>query len=254
MKKVLALVSILILAGLIYWQYYYIKPVPKPEIWGYGDPPVLINLSWEKVGSVDVLNMTSENASELYGKVIQQLQDVGYSMTQGNWSKVTCQWSLWESKNRTYYIAYNGSKFLAVRGPYDDVMKATGKTWLCGRPRNGTITSSPSPWKTAEAVALSIGSEFMKRNITISPANWSGPLPDWYLAKFSFKVNIGEGVDMLILVYSSEDQVRYAEYLMKKKDRSLRFLRSDGGNYYVLIALKGRDVDVERAIEIIQGP
>lgn len=251
MKKALALVAILILAGFIYWKYYYIEPVPKPSLWGFHDPPVLINMSWEKLGSVEILTINSENASGLYGKTMQQLQNLGYSMTQGNWSKLTCQWSLWESKNRTYYIAYNGSKFLAVRGTSEGVLNASAKEWLCGKPSGSSIVVAPSPWKAAEILALGLGKEFMERNISIAPANWSGPLPDWYLAKFSFKAKVGDGVDVLILVYSEEDQVKYAEYLLKKADK-LRFLESDAGQYRALIVLKGRRTDVDKVVEIIQ--
>ncbi len=44
-----------------------------------------------------------------------------------------------------------------------------------------------------------------------------------------------------MLLYSSEDQVKYAEYIMKKKDRGgLHFLSGDAEDYRVLIALKGR--------------
>ncbi|WP_456422875.1 hypothetical protein [Thermococcus sp.] len=246
------LTVLLVMGGLIYREHKT-KPVPRPPLWGFHDPPVLINMSWEKLGEVEILTITSENASGLYGKAMQQLQDIGYSMTQGNWSELTCQWSLWESKNKTYYLAYNGSKFLAVRGPYDGVMKATKKTWLCGRPKNGTITSSPSPWKAAEALALSIGSEFMKKNVTISPSNWTGPLPDWYLAKFSFSVKLGKGVEVLILIYSNESEVKYAEYLMEKREK-LRFLESDAGQYKALIVFKGRAEDVDEVLSILEGP
>jgi len=254
MRKALAIAVLLLIAGgIAYWKHGYVKPVPKPGLWGFHDPPVLINMSWKKLGSVEILNVTSENASELYGTALQQLQDVGYSMTEGNWSSLECQWSLWESKNRTYYIAYNGSKFLAVRGPYEDVMKTTEETWLCGRPGNGTIISSPSPWKAAEALALSIGSELMEKNVTIEPANWTGPLPDWYLAKFSFRAHLGDGVEVLILVYSNESQVRYAEYLMKKREK-LKFLESDAGQYVALIVLNGRSGDIDEVLSILKGP
>ncbi len=254
MKRLITIVlAVAVILGFVYWDYYYIKPVPKPELWGFHDPPVLINMSWQKNGSVEVLSLTSGNASTLYGKVMEQLQNIGYSMSQGNWSRLTCQWSLWESENRTYYIAYNGSKFLALRGSYDDVIKATNRVWLCGKPKNGTLVSSPSPWKAAEALALSLGSELMKYNISIDQATWNGPLPDWYLAKFSFKIKVGTGVLALILVYSNESEVKYAEYLLKKRDRSLRFLESDAGQYRALIVLKGREADVERVIELIKG-
>ncbi|WP_297470332.1 hypothetical protein [Thermococcus sp.] len=254
MKKVLALVSILILAGLIYWQYYYIKPVPKPEIWGYTDPPSLVNASWEKSGSVEILNETMKNAGEFYGTILSQLSQIGYSMVSGNWSRKDCQWSYWTGRNKAYYIAYRENSFLAIRGKPEDVLNASDEHWLCGRPGDSNPLPSPSPWKVAEAMALSLTEKFMKNNVSTSLTNWTGPTPDWYLAKFSFSVNIGDGVEILILVYSSEDQVKYAEYLMKKKDRSVRFLRSDGGDYYTLIALKGRKADVNRAIEIIQEP
>lgn len=255
MKRLLAVVlAVAVILGVVYWDYYYIKPVPRPKMWGYNDPPVLINMSWQKNGSVEVLSLTSKNASALYGKVMEQLQNIGYSMSQGNWSRVTCQWSLWESKNRTYYIAYNGSRFLALRGSYDDVLNATGRMWLCGRPKGGTLISSPSPWKAAEALALSLGSELMKYNITIGQATWEGPLPDWYLAKFSFEIKVGDGVLVLILVYSNESEVKYAEYLLKKKDRDLRFLESDAGQYKALIVLKGRKADVDEVLGILSGP
>ncbi|NJE54894.1 hypothetical protein [Thermococcus sp. 21S9] len=254
-KKIIgAVVAVLILAGFIYWEYYYIPPVPKPEMWGYNDPPALINMSWKTLGQVEVINESIPNAGELYGKTLAELPEVGYSMVSGNWSNEACQWSYWTSRTKAYYIAYNGTRFLAIRGKPEDVLNATEEYWLCGKPLDSNPLPSPSPWKVAEAMAISLGNKFMENNVTISPANWTGPLPDWYLAKFSFRVNIGDGVEVLILVYSSEDQVKYAEYVMKKKDRSIKFLRNDGGDYYALIALKGRKADVDKAIEIIQKP
>ena len=255
-KKVVAgiILTVVVLAGLVYWEYYYVAPVPRPAMWGLHDPPTLANMSWEKSGSVEVLNFTSGNASSIYGRTIQELQDIGYAMTQGNWSQLTCQWSLWESKNRTYYVAYNGSRFLAVRGPYEGVLNATSRTWLCGKPRNGTIVSSPSPWKAAEALAISIGSELMEKNISVGPANWTGPKPDWYLAELPFRIDVGDGVTVLILIYSNESEVKYAEYQLKKADRGLKFMESDAGQYKALLVFKGKAGDVDRVISILRGP
>lgn len=252
-KLIGAVVAVLILAGFLYWEYYYIPPVPKPETWGRTEPQVLENLSWEKMGSVEVLNASVSNAPELYGRAIGELQKLGYSMVSGNWSSKTCQWSYWTGRE-AYYLAYNGTRLLAIRGSPGDVLNATESLWLCGKPLDSNPLPSPSPWKAAEAMAISLGNKFMKHNVTVVPSNWTGPLPDWYLAMLSFRVNVGDGVEVLILVYSSEEQVKYAEYLIKKRDRSVRFLRTDGGEYYILVVLKGRKADVERAVEIIQKP
>ena len=255
MKRAVGIVAVLVvLAFIAYWEFYYVKPVPKPEIWGYTDPPSLVNASWEKSGSVEILNETMKNAGEFYGTILSQLSQIGYSMVSGNWSRKDCQWSYWTRQDKAYYIAYRENSFLAIRGEPEDVLNASDEHWLCGRPLDSNPLPSPSPWKIAEAMAISLGSKFMKNNITTKPSNWTGPMPDWYLAKFSFKANVGNGVEVLILVYSSEDQVKYAEYLMKREDRSIKFLRSDGGDYYTLVALKGRKADVNRAIEIIQKP
>jgi len=256
MKKKLigAVVAVVILAGFLYWEYLYIPPVPKPEMWGYHDPPVLINMSWKRSGAVEVVNTTLKNASEVYGEAIGELSKIGYSMILGNWNNVTCQWSYWSNRKKAYYLAYNGTVFLAIRGAPDAVLNASEEHWLCGRPLNATPLPSPSPWKLAESEALALGTRLMKNNVTVEVANWTGPLPDWYLAKFSFKAEIGDGVEVLILVYSSDDQAKYAEYLMKKRDRGLRFLMSDAGDYTVLIVLKGRKEDVSRIVEIIQSP
>ncbi len=242
-----------LLAGTVYWRHNYVEPVPKPEIWGLSDPPSLANMSWEKRGTADVLIFEGQNAPRLYGEVLEELQDLGYTMLEGNWSRTECQWSLWEGRNESYYIAYNGTRFLAIRGPREDVLRTSSREWLCGRPSGSSIAVVPGPWKAAEILALALGSKLMERNVSIAPANWTGPVPDWYLAKFSFRANVGEGVEVLILVYSSKDQVKYAEYLMKKEDRSIKFLRNDGGNYYALIALRGRKADVDKAVEIIQS-
>ncbi|WP_297516341.1 hypothetical protein [Thermococcus sp.] len=256
MKRLVAgiILALFIFAGVVYWKYYYIEPVPKPQIWGYTDPPSLENMSWEKMGPVEILNETTENAGGLYGSVLSELSKIGYSMVSGNWSSKTCQWSYWTRGTKSYYLAYNGTKFLVIRGETGAVLNASDEHWLCGRPLDSGPLPSPSPWKVAEAMAISLANKFMENNVTTIPANWTGPMPDWYLAKFSFKANVGEGVEVLILVYSSDDQVKYAEYVMKKEDRSIKFLRNDGGDYYTLIALKGRKADVDRAIEIIQKP
>ncbi|WP_145955359.1 hypothetical protein [Thermococcus henrietii] len=256
MKKAVAgiILAVSLLAGLVYWEYYYVAPVPKPKIWGYTDPPSLVNMSWEKSGGVEVINATLKNASEVYGEVIGELSKIGYSMVSGNWSSIKCQWSYWSNRKKAYYIAYNGTRFLAIRGAPNAVLNASEEHWLCGKPLDASPLPSPSPWKLAESEALALGTKFMKNNITVSRTNWTGPLPDWYLAKLSFEAEIGDGVEVLILVYSSDTQVKYAEYLMKKKDRGLRFLVSDAGDYTVLMVLKGRKADVNRAVEIIQEP
>jgi len=254
MRKVVALVLLLVLtAGVLYWKYYYVEPVPKPKFWGYTDPPALINMSWQRDGAVEVLNLTTENASRLYGELLSQFQRIGYSMSQGNWSSVACQWSLWDSRNRTYYIAYNGSRFLAVRGPYEDVVKFAEGEWLCGKPSSEVMLPTPSPWKVAGVLAVSIGNALMENNVSVSPAAWNGPLPDWYLAKFSLEVNVGSGVSLLILIYSNESEVKYAEYLLRKADRGLRFIESDAGDYKALLVLKGNRKDVERVMNLIEG-
>jgi len=248
------LVAIMLLGGFLYWEYYHIKPVPKPSIWGYTDPPILTNMSWEEAGGVEVLEETVPQAGEVYGKVMEELMEIGYSMVSGNWSRKDCQWSYWVGRTKGYYIAYNRTQFLAIRGKPEAVLNASEKTWLCGKPLDSNPLPSLSPWKVAEAMAFSLANKFLKNNVTTVPANWTGPMPDWYLAKFSFKAEIGGGVEVLILVYSSEDQVKYAEYLMKREDRGLKFLRNDGGDYYVLVVLKGKKSDVKKAVEIIQNP
>jgi len=259
MKKLAAgiIMALFLLAGAVYWKYwegYHIQPVPKPKIWGYTDPPSLANMSWKNVGSVEMIRENVSTAGALYGKTLLELQEIGYSMVSGNWSEKTCQWSYWTRGDKGYYIAYNGTAFLAIRGNNGAVLNASEENWLCGKPLDAPPMASPSPWKLAEAMAVSFANKFMKNNFTITAFNWTEPLPDWYLAKVSFKAEVGDGVEILILVYSDRDQVEYAEYLMKKADRNLEFLRNDGGDYYALIALRGNRDDVEKAVEIIQKP
>ncbi len=254
MKRVLgAIIAIAVLASaLYYWGRDEVKPVEKPALWGLTDPPALTDMSWEKTGNAEVLKVENGSAPQLYGEVIAELQDLGYSMSSGNWSGTECQWSLWErAGGKAYYVAYNGSTFLAVRGSSSGVLNETRREWLCGRPSGSFIASAPSPGKAAEVLAIGLGKELMDAGISIGQANWSGPLPDWYLAKFSFEAKTGDGVQVLILIYSREDQVRYAKYLLRKADRGLRFIESDAGQYRALIVLKGRKADVERVLSII---
>ena len=254
MKKVLGvIISIAILASAFYyWERNGIKPVEKPDLWGLTDPPALADMGWEKTGNVEVLKVENGRAPQLYGEVIAELQNLGYAMTSGNWSGTDCQWSLWErAGGKAYYVAYKGSTFLAVRGSSSGVLNETRREWLCGRPSGSFIASAPSPGKAAEILAIGLGKELVDAGISIGQANWSGPLPDWYLAKFSFEAKAGNGVQVLILIYSGEDQVRYAKYVLMKADRGLSFIESDAGQYRALIVLNGKKADVKRILSII---
>jgi hypothetical protein len=237
-----------------YWRYSYIEPVPKPALWGLSDPPVIGNMSWTKEGAVETLWEENHSVPQLYGEVIGQLQDLGYSLEEGNWSRTDCQWSLWDNGRRAYYVAYNGTKFLAIRGKLQDVVNATKERWLCGRPSGSRVIATPSPWKEAEILAITMGKELMDANVSVKPEEWRGPLPDWYLAKFSFEAKTGGGVDILILIYSAEDQVKYAKYQLMKRERNLKLLESDAGQYRALIVLKGNPKGVESVLSIILGP
>ncbi len=256
MKRVLGIIVVIavLASALYYWERDELKPVEKPALWGLTDPPALANMSWEKTRNAEVLKVENGSAPQLYGEVIAELQDLGYAMSSGNWSRTNCQWSLWErAGGKTYYVAYNGSTFLAVRGKSSGVLNETRREWLCGKPSGLFIASAPSPWKAAEVLAIGLGKELMDANISIGQANWSGPLPDWYLAKFSFGAKAGDGVQVLILIYSKDDQVRYAEYVLRKADGSLRFMESDAGQYRALIVLKGRKSDVDRVLSVLVG-
>jgi hypothetical protein len=244
----------LIIGSLAYLEYNRIEVVAKPPLWGLSDPPALANFTWASRGGVQVLNVTLQSAPRLYGDSIEELKLLGYALNSGNWSGTKCQWSLWVKSGRAYYIAYEGDHFLAIRGDFNDVMTSTEKEWLCGKPLDATPIKAPTPEMILMKHALQIADTLSKRNITVSAGEWSGPLPDWYLAKMSFKAEVGKGVEVLVLLYSAEDQVRYAEYLMKKQDHGLRFLEGDAEDYRVLIVLKGRKADVGEVEGILRGP
>ncbi len=258
MKRLTAGILVVILIaslGAVWWYRSNETSIPKkPPLWGLHDPPAGNNLTWQTEGKVQMAEVTMDNAASFYGDFEGQLIDLGYSMMMGNWSSTKCQWSIWNSgvHNRTYYIAYNGSRFLAIRGHYPDVMKATEREWLCQNPSNASPISAPSPEVEARAVGLKLGSTFMAANASIEPANWTGPMPDWYLGRISFKVNIGSGVEVLILTYTSREQAEYAAYQIREKNESVEILRNYGGQYYTLIVLKGAPKDVSIAAEIIR--
>jgi len=252
----IVLVVVLILAGGGVWYLSSDRnTVKKPALWGMSNPPEVANLTWTSAGNVQVARATLQNAPEFYGEFESDLAKLGYAMDMGNWSSTECQWSVWSSEhwNRTYYIAYSSNKFLAIRGPYNAVMNATNTNWLCHRPKGSTLLNSPSPQKTAEQEALLMLVGMMRQGINASPANWTGPLPDWYLSKVSFRVDVGRGVDVLILMYTSEDQMKYAEYLLKKEDKNLRILEDSEGQYYDIIVLKGDPMDVNTVVKLIQN-
>ncbi len=249
------LVAILIASLATGWYWIERPKTPKkPALWGLIDPPLSENLTWTGKGDLQVANATLKDAAEFYGDFEGQLIDLGYSMMMGNWSSTKCQWSIWNSgvHNKTYYIAYDGSRFLAIRGRYLQVMEKAGKDWLCQDPSNASPISAPSPESEAKAMGLKLGGIFMTANVSIGPANWKGPMPDWYLGKFSFKVNIGKGVEVLILTYTNRAQAEYATYQIERKDGSVKILKDYGVQYYNLIILKGAPNDVNTAAEIIK--
>ncbi|WP_456368738.1 hypothetical protein [Thermococcus sp.] len=259
MEKVTKALILVVFIGLIAGSFVYIKyeriePVEKPALWGLSDPPSLSNFTWMSEGGTQVLNVTLKKAPEVYGNAIKELKLLGYALDSGNWSSSECQWSLWVKSGRAYYVAYRGSRLLAIRGKFRDVVKATEKKWLCGRPLDSTPVKAPTPEMILLKHALQIGNTLMKHNVEVSPGNWTGPLPDWYLEKMSFTAKVGEGVEILLLLYSSDDQVRYAEYVMRQRDRSLRFLEGDAEDYRILIVLKGRKADVGEVEGMLQGP
>ncbi|WCN27412.1 hypothetical protein [Thermococcus kodakarensis] len=248
------LAVLVVLSAVWYLKYYRIEPVPKPPLWGLSDPPVLENLTWVAEGNVEIANTTMSLASRVYGDSLKQLKLLGYSINSGNWSSTTCQWSLWTRGERAYYLAYNGTRFLSIRGGPNDVINATERQWLCGRPLDSSPINAPTPETILLRQAMYVANRLMENNISVGAGTWAGPMPDWYLSKINFRVNVGDGVDVLMLLYSSEDQVKYAEYIMKKEDRGLHFLSGDAEDYRVLIALKGRKADVKAVETALQGP
>lgn len=46
---------------------------------------------------------------------------------------------------------------------------------------------------------------FMENNILVGVGIWVGLMFDWYLLKINFRVNVGDGVDVLMFLYLSED-------------------------------------------------
>jgi hypothetical protein len=257
-KKLLAggvIVLLLISLALVWNQGGESKKPEKPPLWGLVDPPLSENLTWIADGNVELANATISNAPGFYGELESQLLGLGYTMFMGNWSSTKCQWSVWNSvsHNRTYYIAYSGNRFLGIRGSYVDVMDALGKEWLCQDPSEARPIAAPSPETMAKAISLQLGDIFMTHNITIGRANWSGPMPDWYLGEFSFRADVGKGVDVLVLVYTTRDQAEYAVYQLAEKAHGLRILKSYGGQYYSLIVTKGDPKDVDKAVRIIQS-
>ncbi len=250
------ILAVILIASIAAGWYWVEKPEApkKPALWGLHDPPLGKNLTWSGDGDLQVARATLRDAAGFYGDFEGQLIDLGYSMMMGNWSSTKCQWSIWDSgvHNRTYYIAYNGSRFLAIRGRYPKVMKEAEKIWLCQNPSNASPMGTPSPESVARAVGLKVGGLLSAANASVEPANWTGPMPDWYLGKFSFKANIGNGVDVLILTYTSREQAEYAKYLLEREDKSVEILEDYGGQYYSLIVLKGAPKDVRIAAEIIK--
>ncbi len=257
-KKIIStliLVALVFGAVFIWYSRAENESVPKPNEWGLTDPPAANNLTWAQIGGIQLANETFPEAPSFYGEMQKELLKLGYSMVMGNWSNISCQWGVWENimKNRTYYIAYSGEHFLGIRGPYINVMDAAEKHWLCQDPANASIMVTPSPESTARAISLQIGDIMMRQNISIAPHNWTGPLPDWYLGKFSFKIKTGKGVEVLVLTYTSREQAEYARYLLKKAERDLKILRDYGGQYYSLIVLKGNKNDVAMVVKLIQS-
>jgi len=257
MRRLLALivVAIVIASGAIVWEYRNRGEKPqRPDLWGLTDPPAAGNLTWSGEG-VQVAEESIDNAARFYGEFEAELLDLGYSMLMGNWSSVSCQWSVWDNPvfNRTYYIAYSGRRFLSIRGREEEVLRAAGSRWLCQNPSNASTLLTPSPQREAVALSLKLGALFSNRGIAVRNAEWRGPLPDWYLGKFSFRAEVGGGVDLLILVYTKEDQAEYAAYELKKADHGLRILRSYGLRYHALIVLNGSPEDVKRAVAILQN-
>ncbi len=257
MRKLLALIVVVVVvaSGAVVWEYSNRREKPqRPTLWGLTDPPAADNLTWSGKG-VQVAEESIGNAARFYGEFETELLDLGYSMLMGNWSNVSCQWSVWDNPifNRTYYIAYSGKRFLGIRGREEDVLRAAGSRWLCQNPSNASTLLTPSPQREAMALSLKLGALFSNKGIAVKNAEWRGPLPDWYLGKFSFRAEVGEGVDVLILVYTKEDQAEYAAYELRKADHSLRILRSYGLRYHALIVLNGSPGDVERAVAILQN-
>ena len=257
-KKILGavvLVAVILGAAFMWYSRAENEVVPKPEEWGLKDPLVANNVTWVQMGNVQIANETFPRAPNFYGEMQKELLNLGYSMIMGNWSNISCQWSVWESftMNRTYYIAYSGEHFLGIRGPYVDVMNAAGKHWLCQDPSNSTTLVTPSPETAARGISLQIGDKMMKQNISVEAANWTGPMPDWYLGKFSFRINYGDGVEVLVLTYTTREQAEYAIYLLKKAEGDLEILRSYGGQYYSIIVLKGNKNDVALVVKLIQS-
>jgi len=241
MRRLLLAIAVLVLVMSVALTY---RPSPeKPPLWGLSDPPALSNFTWENRSGTEVLALNS--SPRLYGVTLEELRELGYTLVSGNWSSRTCQWSYWTSGARAYYVAYNGTRFVAVRGDPYLVLETAQNITPCNS--GGTAVPTAGPWKTAEETALSLITLFLENNVTVSPANWTGPLPDWYLAKFSFRANIGDGVEVLILVYANDEQAKYAEEFLEGT-----VLRTEG-EYYVLIVLRGRKADVNRAVSIIQG-
>jgi len=238
------------------WWYWHETSAPKkPPLWGLTDPPASNNLTWTDDGKVQIARANMKNAPRFYGQFQEELLKLGYSMMMGNWSTTKCQWSVWNSgiHNRTYYIAYEGKKFVAIRGDYVDVMNAAEKNWLCQNPANATSLVTPSPETEAKIIGLRIGNVLMQQHVNVAPGNWTGPMPDWYLGKFSFKIDYGNGVEALILVYTSTEQAEYAAYQLRRKDPGLEILGDYGGQYSSLLVLKGRPEDVRAIVKIIQS-
>ena len=256
-KLIGAVILVAVVLGAVFTWYSGTEreSVPKPDEWGLNDPPAANNITWDQIEGVQLANESLTDAPAFYGEMERELLKLGYSMIMGNWSNVSCQWSVWESttRNRTYYIAYSGEKFLGIRGPYGKVMETAERHWLCQNPENATMMVTPSPEATARAISLRIGDTMMGQNISIAPHNWTGPLPDWYLGKFSFKIETGDGVEVLVLTYTSREQAEYAMYLLKKADPDLEILRNYGGQYYSLIVLKGSKNDVATVVRILQS-
>jgi len=257
-RRILGAVSlILVIVGALIMMHSKneVKVVPKPPYWGLIDPPVANNLTWTPERSVEIANETLANAAELYGEFQRELLNLGYSMVMGNWSNTSCQWSVWESVslNRTYYLAYSENQFIGIRGSYPEVMDAAGKHWLCQDPSTARALVTPSPESVARAISLQIGEKMIEQNLSVEQANWTGPLPDWYLGKFSFRIDAGNGVEVLVLTYAQREQAEYARYLLEKSDRKLEILRNYGGDYYSLVVLKGREKDVTLVVKVLQG-
>lgn len=213
------------------------KPAGRPFLWGLTEPPVLENVSWEKMGGVEITTLPRYVEGELEG----QLRALGYYPVYANWSD--CRWTIWNGR-KAYYVGENGSLVLVARGELKAVVEWVNETSKCGKPGWKTMVIGPSPQKALSYTASLIGDALERSGIIVVPSEWDGKIP-WNLANYTLRAG---KVEMLVLIYATDEQLEHAMSLVEGKTLCVSAL-----GYRALVVLKGPTRDVSRVYNLIES-